>query len=124
VLARAGVPGFTITGSEAHTFANQNVFQTPLGSLSPQRGYVLVDANLDGVPIEFVSTHLDETHSPAQAAQAGEILARLVTDGEPQIVVGDFNANLGQAPGTYAEMLSARFTDVAGWGGGLCLINS
>ena len=113
VLARAGVPGFTITGSEEHTFANQNLFQTPLGSFSPQRGYVLVDASLDGVPIEFASTHLDETHSPAQALQAGEILARLATDAEPQLVVGDFNANPGQAPGTYAEMLSAGFTDVA-----------
>ena len=112
VLARTGVPGFAITGSEAHTFANQNVFQTPVGSFSPQRGYVLIDASLDGVPIEFVSTHLDETHSPAQAAQAGEILTRLSTDVEPQLVVGDFNSNPGQAPGTYAEMLSAGFTDV------------
>src|SRR5215467_2655032 len=55
-----------LPGSEEHTFANQNVFQTPVGSFSPQRGYVLIDATLDGVPIEFVSTHLDETHSPAQ----------------------------------------------------------
>jgi endonuclease/exonuclease/phosphatase family metal-dependent hydrolase len=107
------VAGFAITGSEAHTFANQNLFQTPLGTLSPQRGYVLVDATLDGVPFEFVSTHLDETHSPAQALQAGEILSKLNASNEPQLVVGDFNANPTQSPFTYAEMVSAGFTDVA-----------
>jgi len=113
VLARAGVPGFTITGSEAHTFANQSLFQTPLGAFSPQRGYVLVNASLDGVPFQFVSTHLDETHSSAQALQAGEILAELNTSNEPQLVVGDFNANPTQSPFTYAEMVAAGFTDVA-----------
>jgi endonuclease/exonuclease/phosphatase family metal-dependent hydrolase len=113
VLARTDVPGFSVAGSEGHTFANNAIFQTPLGSFSPQRGYVLVDASLDGVPFEFVSTHLDETHSAAQALQAGEILARLGTSAEPQLVVGDFNANPGDPPGTYAAMLSAGFTDVA-----------
>jgi endonuclease/exonuclease/phosphatase family metal-dependent hydrolase len=110
VLARAGVPGFAVTGSEAHTFVDQS----PLIPVPVQRGYVLVDASLNGVPFEFVSTHLDETHSAAQALQAGEILTRLGTDDEPQLVVGDFNANPGEPPGTYAEMLSAGFTDVAG----------
>jgi endonuclease/exonuclease/phosphatase family metal-dependent hydrolase len=113
VLARSGVAGFAVTGSEAHTFANQNLFQTPLGALSPQRGYVVVDASLDGVPFQFVSTHLDETHSSAQALQAGEILAELNTSNAPQLVVGDFNANPTQFPFTYAEMVSAGFTDIA-----------
>jgi endonuclease/exonuclease/phosphatase family metal-dependent hydrolase len=113
VLARSGVAGFAITGSEAHTFTNQNLFQTPLGAFSPQRGYVLVDASLDGVPFQFVSTHLDETHSSAQALQAGEILSELNASNEPQLVVGDFNANPTQSPFTYAQMVSAGFTDVA-----------
>ena len=113
VLARSGVAGFAVTGSEAHIFANQNLFQTPLGALSPQRGYVLVDASLGGVPFQFFSTHLDETHSSAQGLQAGEILAELNTSNEPQLVVGDFNPNPTQFPFTYAEMVSAGFTDVA-----------
>ncbi|MBV9375724.1 MAG: hypothetical protein JO320_11825 [Alphaproteobacteria bacterium] len=115
VLARSptDVPGFTITGSEAHTFANNVTFQTPLGPLPLQRGYVLVDASLDGVPFQFVSTHLDETHSSTQALQAGEILSQLNTSNEPQLVVGDFNTNPTQFPFTYAEMVSAGFTDTA-----------
>jgi endonuclease/exonuclease/phosphatase family metal-dependent hydrolase len=112
VLARSGVAGFSVTGAQAQTFANQALFQTPLGNFSPQRGYVLVDASLDGVPFQFVSTHLDETHSSAQALQAGEILSELNTSNEPQLVVGDFNANPTEFPFTYAEMLSAGFTDV------------
>src|SRR5205085_860616 len=100
------VPGFTVIGSEAHTFLNDVVFPAPIGPL--QRGYVLIDASLDGVPFEFVSTHLDETHSAAQPLEAGEILARLAASSEPQLVVGDFNANPNEA--SYARMLTAGFT--------------
>ena len=123
VLARADAPGFAVTGSEAHTFANDVSLPTPVGPFPLQRGYVLVDASLAGVPFQLVSTHLDKTHSPAQALQAGEILTRLGSATEPQLVVGDFNANPGQSPGTYAEMLDAGFTDVplaAGAAGPTC----
>ncbi len=105
VLARTDVAGFTATGT-GYTFANN----VTLGGIPLQRGYVLVNASLDGVPFEFVSTHLDETHSPANAAQAGEIIQQLDTVAEPQLVVGDFNANPNEP--TYAEMLAAGFTDV------------
>jgi len=105
VLARTDVAGFTAMGT-GHTFVNN----VTLGGVPLQRGYVLVNANLDGVPFEFVSTHLDETHSPANAAQAGEIIQQLDTVGEPQLVVGDFNANPNEP--TYAEMVAAGFTDV------------
>jgi endonuclease/exonuclease/phosphatase family metal-dependent hydrolase len=105
VLARTGVAGFTATGT-GHTFVNN----VTLGGIPLQRGYILVNASLDGVPFEFVSTHLDETHSPANAAQAGEIIQQLDTVAEPQLVVGDFNANPNEP--TYAEMLAAGFTDV------------
>ncbi len=105
VLARTDVAGFTATGTGL-TFVNN----VTVGGVPLQRGYVLVDASLDGVPFEFVSTHLDETHSPANAAQAGEIIQQLDTVTEPQLVVGDFNANPDEP--TYAEMLAAGFTDV------------
>jgi endonuclease/exonuclease/phosphatase family metal-dependent hydrolase len=105
VLARTDVAGFTATGT-GRTFLNN----VTLGGVPLQRGYVLVNASLDGLPFEFVSTHLDETHSPANAAQAGEIIQQLDTVAEPQLVVGDFNANPSEP--TYAEMVAAGFTDV------------
>jgi endonuclease/exonuclease/phosphatase family metal-dependent hydrolase len=87
------------------------IVPTPLGPFSLDNGYVLVNATLDGVPLQFVSTHLEPFHTPLQPLQAGEILARLGMTAEPQLVVGDFNA--GPTELSYAEMLAAGFTDVA-----------
>ena len=107
VLARTGVPDLTITGSESHTFVN-NV-TTALGPLN--RGYALVDATLDGIPFQFVSTHLDSNKSVGEA-QANELLARFGMTAEPQLVVGDFNALPTDA--THAGMVAAGFIDVGG----------
>jgi endonuclease/exonuclease/phosphatase family metal-dependent hydrolase len=84
---------------------------TPLGPLSLNRGDVLVDATLNGSPCQFVSTHLDEFHTPIQPRQASEILAQLSATKVPQLVVGDFNADPDTS--TYAEMVSAGFVDTA-----------
>ena len=118
VLVRTGVPGFAVASVSAPTFVNNVSVHSPvLGSIPLDRGYVLVNATLDGVPIQFVSTHLDETHSQAEPAEAAEILAALGNSGEPQLVVGDFNAgpndSCGGLPCGPAEMLSAGFVDTA-----------
>ena len=110
VLARTDVPGFAVSSSEQHTFVNNVVLPSPLGPFSLDNGYVLVNATLDGAPFQFVSTHLEPFHTPLQPLQAGEILAAL-SMGEPQLVVGDFNARPDEL--TYGEMLAAGFTDVA-----------
>jgi endonuclease/exonuclease/phosphatase family metal-dependent hydrolase len=107
VLARTGVSDFTITGSEGHTFVN-NV-TTALGPLN--RGYALVDATLDGIPFQFVSTHLDSDKAKGEA-QAGELRGRLSMTAESQLVVGDFNALPTDA--THADMVAAGFIDVGG----------
>jgi hypothetical protein len=111
VLACTGVAGFAVTGSVARTFANDVILPTPLGPFALNSDYVLVNATLDGVPFQFVSTHLDPFHTPLQPLQAGEILAELGMTAEPQLVVGDFNARPTEL--TYAEMLAGGFTDVA-----------
>ena len=111
VLARSDVPGFTVTASQDYTFQNNVTLPTPLGVLSASRGDVLVNATLDGVPFQFVSTHLDEFHTPLQALQAAEILAQLGTSTMPQLVVGDLNASPSES--TYAVMLTAGFIDTA-----------
>jgi endonuclease/exonuclease/phosphatase family metal-dependent hydrolase len=109
VLARTDVPNFTVTGAEAHSFVNDAILSTPSGPLPLQRGYVLVNAAIEGMPFQFVSTHLDETHSAAQPLEADEILARLGMSAEPQLVVGDFNSRPDEP--TRAELLGAGFTD-------------
>jgi endonuclease/exonuclease/phosphatase family metal-dependent hydrolase len=112
VLARTGVPGFAVTGSQDFTFQNNVVLTTPLGVLSASRGSVLVNAVLGSVPFQFVSTHLDEFHTPLQPLQAGEILlSQLSTSTMPQLVVGDFNSSPTES--TYAVMLAAGFIDTA-----------
>jgi len=100
-----------VTSTEAHTFVNNVILPSPLGPFSLDNGYVLLNAMLDGVPFQFVSTHLDPFHTPLQPLQAGEILAELGMTAEPQLIVGDFNARPTEL--TYAEMLAAGFTDVA-----------
>jgi Endonuclease/Exonuclease/phosphatase family len=125
VLVRTDVPGFTVTGLSAPTFVNNVTVESPvLGPIPLQRGYVLVDATLDGVSFQFVSTHLDETHSSAEPAEVGEILAALGAAGEPQLVVGDFNASPGDLchglPCGPDEMLAAGFTDAGAGLGPTC----
>jgi len=113
VLARTGIPGFTATG-QGYDFLPEHEVPVPtavFGTVIDKRGYVLVDATLDGVPFQFVSTHLDPFHTSLQPLQAGDILAALSGSTEPQLVVGDFNAKDSEQ--TYKEMIDAGFVDVA-----------
>jgi hypothetical protein len=121
VLVRTDVPGFTVTSVSAQTFTNTGTVTSPLfGPISLKRGYVLVDATLDGVPFQFVSTHLDGSlpdgsRTLANPLEVDEILNALGTTGQPQLVVGDFNATFSDTCGGSAcgpaEMLAAGFTD-------------
>ena len=109
----------------APTFANPGTAQSPLfGQISLQRGYVLVDATLDGVPLQFVSTHLDGGLTSAEPAEINEILTGLGTAGQPQLVVGDFNATPSDLcaglPCGPAELLAAGFTDTGAGLGPTC----
>ena len=108
-------PNFTVKRFQRATFANDVTVPTLIGQFSLKRGYVLVDASLDGVPFQFVSTHLAETHDSLEPAEVGEILTALGTTDERQIVVGDFNARpdevCGGSPCGPEQMLAAGFAD-------------
>ncbi len=83
VLVRADVRNFTVTSISAPTFANDATVVSPLfGQFSLKRGYVLVEASLDGVLFQFVSTHLVETHDALEPAEVAEILTALGTTNE------------------------------------------
>jgi len=125
VLVRADVPNFTVTSISAPTFANDATVVSPLfGQFSLKRGYVLVEASLDGVLFQFVSTHLAETHDALEPAEVAEILTALGTTNERQLVAGDFNARpdevCGEAPCGPAEMLAAGFADTGAGLGSTC----
>lgn len=69
----------------------------PLDNIVIKRGFVAIDALVDGFPVRFVNTHLElREFGLLQAAQASEltqILAALNSGGAPIIVVGDFNSD-------------------------------
>ena len=125
VLVRTDVPNFTIKSISARTFANDEIVVNPLfGQFALKRGYVLVDASLDGVPFQFVSTHLAGTHDSLEPAEVDEILTALGTTDERQLVVGDFNARpdevCGGSPCGPKQMLAAGFTDTGPGLGSTC----
>jgi len=126
VLVRTDDPNFTVKSISAPTFANDVTVVSPLlGQFTLKRGYVLVNASLDGVPFQFVSTHLAETHDALEPAEVGEILTVLGTTDEPQIVVGDFNARPDESCGDNIpcgpeKMIAVGFTDTGAGLGSTC----
>jgi len=111
VLARTDVAGFSVTSSTPVTY--QAALQVPLitgGTLTLNRGYVDVDATLNGTAFQFIDTHLESDSVPVQLAQVAQLANATDQDTIPTIVVGDFNANPGSP--TYNIMLQAGFTDV------------
>ena len=122
---RTDVPGFKVTNVSALTFMNPGTITSPLfGQISLQRGYVLADATLDGLPFQFVSTHLDGGLTSAEPLEAEEILKALGTTGQAQLVVGDFNATPSDLcvglPCGPAELLTAGFTNTGAGLGPTC----
>ena len=116
VLVRTDVPNFIVKSISTVTFANDVIVTNPLlGQFPLHRGYVLVEASLDDVPFQFVSTHLAETHDALEPAEVGEILTALETTDERQLVVGDFNARpdelCGESPCGPEKMIEAGFVE-------------
>ncbi len=93
----------SVDGCNYHYVANAT---TPVGDISIERGFVAVDAAVDGMPVRFVDTHLEERELvPSnlligkffQAAQASELISILA--GLPNlpsakiIITGDMNSS-------------------------------
>lgn len=111
---------------------------TPLGSIDVERGFVAVDATIDGKNYRLMNTHLEQQQPDPtnplsqvfQAAQAAELIQILLNTTPPNrsvIVVGDMNSspahpaipgplplpapfNLG-IPTPYQQFAGAGFTD-------------
>ena len=90
-----------------------------------KRGYVKVDASVEGRAYQVVSTHLEAADPGVRNSQAAELVAHLAADRQdaPVILLGDFNSSPDVMPGAgindydaYRTITAAGFTDV--WEGG------
>lgn len=92
-----------------------------LGMIPGERplGFAAVEAEVNGIPLLFVTTHLEtQSFTPIQEAQTAELLAWLDDQELPIVLVGDFNsaANPGapedKLTDTYGMLLDAGFQDL------------
>jgi endonuclease/exonuclease/phosphatase family metal-dependent hydrolase len=119
ILARTDLPAsqFSVISPQAHHFATQLVVPTPVGPVPFTRGWVSVDATVDGRAFRFVTTHLDTGQfAPAiQLAQAHELLAEAGATGLPVIYAGDFNSSADDPAAatfpTYQALIGAGLGD-------------
>lgn len=66
-------------------------FQVDLLGLEVKRGYVAVDATVDGNTYRFVNTHLESYSEDARIAQTQELINSLADETLPILLLGDFN---------------------------------
>ncbi len=92
----------------------------PFGNpIQMKRGWIRVDAQVDGVPHHFVNTHMEiQSFSPFQVMQTQELLNEIVAglDGVT-ILMGDFNSDAAAGEGamtwtpSYGEIIASGFLD-------------
>jgi endonuclease/exonuclease/phosphatase family metal-dependent hydrolase len=121
ILVNEDTPGLTWRNPKSGTYKAQQTF-TPPAPAQPEsfdRGWVSIDASIDGREFRFFNTHLEvEAFPKVQAAQALELLARVLLSRPPVIVAGDFNSAAdGSTTPTY-RILTTVLNDawVAGTG--------
>lgn len=91
---------------------------TPLGAIAVVRGYVGVDATVDGIDYRVVNTHLEVKDPPippliqsAQAQELIEMLAITTPIDKSLIVLGDINSSPNEPlPSPYAQ-----FAEIGGY---------
>jgi endonuclease/exonuclease/phosphatase family metal-dependent hydrolase len=113
ILVNDDTPGLTWSNPQSGRYATQEVVNSPVGSLSFDRGWASIDARLKQQPFRFVDTHLETEDFPAvQQAQAGEFLNGPAKGGTI-IATGDFNSAAdGSTTNSYAQVTApGRFRD-------------
>jgi endonuclease/exonuclease/phosphatase family metal-dependent hydrolase len=113
ILVNNHTAGLEWSNPSTGRYEAQAIVATPVGPLSFDRGWVSIDARLDGEPFRFVNTHLETEDSPdVQQAQAAEFLAGPGRGGTI-IAVGDFNSAAdGSTTTSYAQLTApGKFRD-------------
>jgi hypothetical protein len=75
-----------------------------------KRGYVAVDAIVDGRTYRFVSTHLEDGLLEAQLAQTQELISFLASTRRQLILAGDFNSRSPDGD-SYRMLLASGYRD-------------
>jgi endonuclease/exonuclease/phosphatase family metal-dependent hydrolase len=124
ILVNTDRSALSVGNARDGRYATQEVLTTPVGQLSFSRGWVTVDATLNGKAFRFASTHLETEDFPAvQQAQGREFL-EVVKAPRAVIAVGDFNSAAdGSTTTTYADLTADWFRDAAPGVGLTCCQN-
>ena len=109
ILARG--EGSNTANDDSGTYAAALHFQT----VTITRGWVAVDATINGTTVRFVSTHLEDADAGLRYAQSLELIRMLAREKRPIILVGDFN-NETDDDFAYQALLAAGYTDHVGPG--------
>ena len=114
ILARSDVPVRNPQGDVFVARINLSVGGPGGPQLSQQRGWASVDATVNGHEFRFMTAHLEvQSVAPIQVMQGAELTAIANASPLPVIMVGDFNSAAdGSQTRTYADFVSAGFTDV------------
>ena len=105
ILARSDVQ---TSKAEAATYGD--MFRVEKLGLEVKRGYVAVDATVEGVTYRFVNTHLEAFDPTVRVDQTHELIESLSQETLPIVLLGDFNT---EAPnGTaYQLLIDAEYVD-------------
>jgi endonuclease/exonuclease/phosphatase family metal-dependent hydrolase len=113
ILVNDDTPGLSWSNPQSGRYATQQSIESPVGTLSFDRGWASIDATLKHLPFRFVDTHLETEDSPlVQQAQAAEFLAG-PGKGGTIVATGDFNsASDGSTTTSYAQLTApGKFRD-------------
>jgi endonuclease/exonuclease/phosphatase family metal-dependent hydrolase len=113
ILARTDLGGLRVTNPAGGNFVARLPIPNPFLPVSITRGWVSVDAALQGCPFRLVSTHLEGDSAEVQQLQAAELVKPGGPAGVPGplVLVGDFNSPADRTgTPTYGQLI-----DVAGF---------
>jgi endonuclease/exonuclease/phosphatase family metal-dependent hydrolase len=115
ILARSDLPSLQTANPRSGNFEAALAIPNPLVPVTVKRGWVSVDAALEGCPFRFVATHLEGADAaPVQLKQAGELVATGGPAGVlgPMVLVGDFNSRADRTgTATYGGLIDVGFRD-------------
>ena len=105
ILARSGV-----ATANAMSATYQTKLPIPRFGTKVPRGYVAVDATVDGATYRVVNTHLESFEQQVRIAQAQELVDSLSAE-SPVILLGDFNTQAVDGA-AYQLLIGAGYSDV------------